>query len=253
MGAFDLAAQWMKWNNLFHCEINPFCQRILKYYWPEAKLYADIKQTDFSIWRGRIDILTGGFPCQPYSTAGKRKGKEDERHLWPEMLRAIQEIQPRWVCGENVLGLLNWNGGMVFDDVCADLEAAGYYNTITPQGKRKVFPIVLPACGVNAPHQRYRIFFIAHTECVGQQGQGRTERCGYKEARNARQASGTFDDGKWKSKSPLRDGNDGLPDKLDGITISDWRQESLKAGGNAVVPQLVYEIFKSIQLYETVK
>ena len=81
IGGFDLASEWMEWQNAFHCEYNPFCQRVLKYYWPNAATYTDIRETDFTIWRNRIDILTGGFPCQPYSTAGKRKGKEDDRHL----------------------------------------------------------------------------------------------------------------------------------------------------------------------------
>ena len=131
-----------------------FGQRVLKYYWPKAKSYADITKTDFNIHRGRIDILTGGFPCQPYCAAGKRLGKEDDRHLWPDMLRAIQEIQPTWVVGENVRGLVNWNGGMVFDEVQSDLEAEGY----------EVQPFLLPACAVNAPHRRDRIWFVAHTK-----------------------------------------------------------------------------------------
>ncbi len=154
IGGFDLAAEWMGWNNVFHCEWNEFGKKVLKYYWPKAISYGDITKTDFTIHRGGIDILTGGFPCQPYSQAGKRKGKEDERHLWPEMLRAIREIQPAWVVGENVRGLTNWNGGMVFDEVQADLEAEGY----------EVLPFLLPACAVNAPHRRDRIWFIAHSK-----------------------------------------------------------------------------------------
>jgi len=90
IGGFDLAAEWMGWENIFHCEWNEFGQRVLKHYWPNAKSYDDITKTNFTIHRGSIDILTGGFPCQPYSTAGKRKGKDDERHLWPQMLRAIR-------------------------------------------------------------------------------------------------------------------------------------------------------------------
>jgi DNA (cytosine-5)-methyltransferase 1 len=82
IGGFDIAAEWMGWENMFHCEINEFCQKVLNYYWPKAKQYHDIKTTDFSLWRGKIGILTGGFPCQPFSTAGLRKGKEDDRHLW---------------------------------------------------------------------------------------------------------------------------------------------------------------------------
>ena len=151
-GGFDLAAEWAGWDNIFHCEINPFGQKVLKHYWPDSIQYHDITKTDFTIHRGTIDVLTGGFPCQPYSQAGKRLGKEDERHLWPEMLRAIREIQPRWVVGENVRGLITWNGGLVFDEVQADLEAAGY----------EVLPFLLPASGVNAPHERYRIWFVAY-------------------------------------------------------------------------------------------
>jgi len=143
------------WDNVFHCEWNEFGQRVLKYYWPNAIRYGDITKTDFTIHRGTIDILTGGFPCQPYSSAGKRLGKEDDRHLWPEMLRAIREIQPAYVVGENVRGLTNWNRGMVFDEVQADLEAQGY----------EVTPFLLPACAVNAPHRRDRIWFVAHSEC----------------------------------------------------------------------------------------
>ena len=126
IGGFDLAAEWMGWNNVFHCEWNEFGKRVLKYYWPNSISYHDITRTDFTIHRGSIDVLTGGFPCQPYSTAGKRLGKEDERHLWPEMLRAIREIQPSWIVGENVFGIVNWSAGLVFDEVQADLEAEGY-------------------------------------------------------------------------------------------------------------------------------
>ena len=160
IGGFDLAAEWAGFTNAFNCEIDPFCQKILKYHFPDAEQYGDIKTTDFTLWRGRIDILTGGFPCQPFSLAGKRKGTEDDRYLWPEMLRAIREIQPRWIVGENVLGIVNWSKGMVFEQVCSDLEAEGY----------EVQPFILPAAGVGAPHQRYRVWFVAHhvenAECV---------------------------------------------------------------------------------------
>lgn len=156
IGGFDLAAQWAGWENVFACEIDPFCQKVLKYHFPNSTLYENIRTTDFTIWRRRIDVLSGGFPCQPFSTAGKRKGTEDDRYLWPEMLRAIREISPRWVVGENVLGIVNWNGGMVFEQVCADLEAEGY----------EVQPYVLPACSVGAPHQRQRTWFVAHSSDV---------------------------------------------------------------------------------------
>lgn len=152
IGGFDLAAEWARWENLFHCEINEFGRKVLNYYWPNAISYEDITKTDFTIWREKIDVLTGGFPCQPYSMAGKRLGKEDERHLWPEMLRVIREVQPCYVVGENVPGLVNWNGGMVFDEVQADLEAEGY----------EVIPFILPAASVNAPHRRERVWFVAY-------------------------------------------------------------------------------------------
>ena len=152
IGGFDLAAEWMGWETLMQCEINPFSQTVLRYYWPDAELFEDITKTDFTKYAGLIDLLTGGFPCQPYSVAGQRKGTEDERHLWPHMLRAVREIRPRWVVGENVRGLVSWNGGLVFDEVQSDLEAEGY----------KVLPFLLPACAVDAPHKRERIWFVAY-------------------------------------------------------------------------------------------
>ena len=151
IGGFDLAAEWMGWENVFHCEWNEFGQKVLHHYWPNAESFDDITKTDFTKYANQIDILTGGFPCQPYSQAGKRQGKEDERHLWPQMLRAIREIKPKYIVGENVFGLLNWNGGMVFDEVHSDLEFEGY----------EVQAVVIPAAAVNAPHGRDRVWFVA--------------------------------------------------------------------------------------------
>ncbi len=272
IGGFDLAAQWMGWENAFHCEINPFGKRVLKYYWPKSFSYDDITKTDFTIWRGRIDVLSGGFPCQPYSQAGKRLGKEDDRHLWPEMLRAIREIQPRYVVGENVRGLTNWNGGLVFDEVQAVLEAENY----------EVLPFLLPACAVKAPHRRDRIWFIAHAkgECgnglqscrqskvsepeqrqprrsncgaitsnsnsLGQSGSRRSKKQSNSEKGDTWKKHRVVDDGGWPTQPPICSGNDGISTELDGITLSKHRQESLKGYGNAVVPQLVFELFKVI-------
>ena len=331
IGGFDLAAEWMGWENVFHCEWNEFGQKVLNHYWPKAISYHDITKTDFTIHRGDIDILTGGFPCQPYSMAGKRKGKEDERHLWPEMLRAITEIQPRWVVGENVLGLVNWSGGLVFHEVQADLEAAGY----------EVFPYVLPAVSVNSVHRRDRIWFVAHSngnryraevgrindettglpeedwqersrsgqpdgagdvesgrqakrvhDCNGisrdaANTEGNRNANGDKRTRGAKSdefcddnAADNFnislqrsknigitaESGKesyqqptrffrtaWKefpTQSPLCSRDDGISYGLDGITFPKWRAESIKAYGNAIVPQVVYQIFKAIEQYE---
>jgi len=153
IGGFDLAADWMGWENIFHCEIAEFPRKILNHYWPNAECHEDIKKTDFTKYRGTVDIISVGFPCQPYSAAGKRLGKEDDRHLWPEMLRVIREVKPQWVVGENVRGLLNWNGGMVFHEVCSDLENIGY----------EVQAFIIPASGVNAPHQRERLWIVANS------------------------------------------------------------------------------------------
>jgi DNA (cytosine-5)-methyltransferase 1 len=255
--------------------------------------------------------------------AGKRLGKEDDRHLWPEMLRAIREIQPRWIVGENVLGLVNWSGGLVFHEVQADLEAQGY----------EVQPFVLPAVSVNAPHRRDRVWFVAHrygnglnrsdSEHEEQSGEGRVNAFGHanegdgdgnvadtngcttgtsreggriesdwgadyvqqgerreQTEQHNRSSSFSWDaadtngiglrgesDGIGNSRffgqndkasnwenfptvSPICDGNDGISDRLDGITFSKWRQESIKAGGNAVVPQVVLQIFRTIEEYE---
>jgi len=152
IGGWNIAADEMGWETVFNCEIDSFCQRVLKYYWPKAKLYEDIKKTDFSKWKGQIDILTNSFPCQGFSLAGKRKGTKDNRYLWPESLRAIQEIQPEWVISENVPGIINIEGGMVFEQVHADLEASGY----------EIITFILPACGVGAWHRRDRIWIVAY-------------------------------------------------------------------------------------------
>jgi DNA (cytosine-5)-methyltransferase 1 len=157
IGGFDLAAQWCGWTNVFQCEIDPFCRRVLKYHWPNTELYENVKTTNFTKYRGKIDIISGGFPCQPFSTAGKRKGTEDDRHLWPEMLRVIREVQPAWVVAENVSGLLTQQRGLVFERVCADLEGEGY----------EVQPFIVPACAVNAPHRRDRVWIVANRANAG--------------------------------------------------------------------------------------
>ena len=106
IGAAELAAVWMGWKNLFHCEVDGFCNKMLDYWFNDSIAYGDIRKTDFRPWRGKDDVLTGGFPCQPFSVAGSRKGAEDARYLFPEMLRAVSEIRPSWVVGENVAGII---------------------------------------------------------------------------------------------------------------------------------------------------
>lgn len=369
IGGFDLAAEWMGWENVFHCEINEFGRKVLHYHFPNSISYEDITKTDFTIHRGHIDVLSGGFPCQPFSSAGSRRGTEDTRHLWPQMLRAIKEIAPSWIVGENVYGLVNWSNGMVFNEIQADLEAQGY----------EVFPILCPAVSVNAPHVRQRIFFIAHSgklrlefsKASGTMGEGQAEVCGERSeptlqssptseawtpsnpelnskrpdnrtdgeekgeirrndksnvfgtlcgdgitsnSNDSRTEFGMRSEREWKESDGIgglaqsqlgqtgRDGyatntncemlesgngqretgrranekvrtepfgspgdwstfptvtpicvrNDGLSYGLDSITFPKWRNESIKAAGNAVVPQLVLQFFKTIAEYERI-
>lgn len=311
IGGFSLAAEWMGWETIAWCEWNKFCRKILSEKYPNAKQHGDIRTTDFAVYREQCDILTGGFPCQPYSLAGKRKGKEDDRHLWPEMLRAIREIQPRWIVGENVFGLINWSNGLVFHEVQSDLEAEGY----------EVFPFVLPACSVNAPHRRDRVWFVAYSACSSKGSSGKSSgiesnggnfdtqqkergtktkqhigcidvsqstsnspgirhegRITETDTRNIERESGRFNRidsiQHWQNfptQSPVCDGNDGFSteslrqriredclgvisekevDQIISKAVTGWRKETIKAGGNAIVPQVVFQIYKAIEQYE---
>jgi len=241
IGGFDLAAEWCGWENVFHCEWNPFGQKVLKHHFPKSISYNDITKTDFTIHRGDIDILSGGFPCQPYSTAGKRLGKEDERHLWPEMLRAIREIQPEWVVGENVLGIVNWNGGMVFEEVQTQLEIEGY----------EVQAYILPACSQNAPHKRERTWFVAHSDSARIYKQHIPTKPKEKIA-HSRLFFEKRDFSSFPTEPPILRRDDGISERLDSKTFSKWRNQSIRAYGNAIVPQVAYQIFKSICLYPQV-
>lgn len=189
IGGAEVAASMMGWQNLFHCEIQEFPRKVLDYWFPNSESYEDITKTDFTKWHGKVDVLTGGFPCQPFSLAGRRKGADDNRYLWPQMLRAIRQIHPTWVVGENVNGiktmvescqvtqmgrtdylfeenhLYREESRFTLDKICADLEAEGY----------SVQPLVIPACAIGAPHRRDRVWIIAHrsdprAETVQQEG-----------------------------------------------------------------------------------
>ena len=267
IGGFDLAAEWMGWENVFHCEWMEFPRKVLDYYFPNADSHIDICKTDFKKYEGTIDIITGGFPCQPFSTAGKRKGTDDERYLWGEMLRAIQEIKPKFVIAENVFGITNIDGGLVFEQVCLDLENEGY----------EVQPFIIPSASKNAPHKRDRVWFIAYSKYLRcpQRQQQRQSRCeqrlfeGVCDNENVTDTSKIrlqyqvenrklvgnerFEFGSerntWDTfplESPICGGDDGLPTELDRITFSKWRAESIKGYGNAIVPQVAYELFKII-------
>lgn len=181
IGGPEVAAEMLGWENVFHCEINPFGRAVLDYWFPESESYEDITKTNFTKFRGQIDVLTGGFPCQPFSYAGKRGGQTDDRYLWPEMLRVIDEIRPTWVVGENVAGITTMvepcktinlgsetslfekgdilhryrrEGIFTIERICQHLESKGY----------SVQPMLIPAAAVGAPHRRDRVFIIAHIE-----------------------------------------------------------------------------------------
>jgi len=240
IGGFDLAAQWMGWENVFHVERDPFCRQVLTHHFPESQSFDDVKTFDATPFRGRLRVLSGGFPCQPFSAAGKRAGTSDDRYLWPEMFRIIREARPTYVVAENVRGLLSWNEGLVLDTVCADLEGEGY----------EVCPVVLPAASVNAPHKRERIWILA-SNCDGEMLEhGDRERTPGRSADAQKRIESLDGPRSWQgfpTVAPVCGGNDGLPKRLDGITFPKWRRESIKAYGNAIVPQVALQIFRAIE------
>ena len=315
---FGLAAEWMGWTNIFQVEIDEFCNKVLEKHFPNVQRFKNIKQFDGNQFRGQVDIITGGFPCQPFSVAGKQRGKEDDRFLWPEMRRVISEIRPNWVVAENVRGLISQGGGVVFEQVLSDLEAEGY----------EVQPFIIPACAVNAPHRRDRVWIVAHsnagyagqkgrisegiqrgdksfaefTSCnlqygtissnpakqglpiTGQIGIGKLQKkegegmddrpeldnsnasdpegtrlegrnpkgTGNADGRNSKHIIsdiGNFKTESWDENwievaTRLCNVDDGIPGRL--ARPKGWRVNALKAGGNAIVPQIAFEIFKAI-------
>src|SRR3989304_694259 len=267
IGGFSLAARWAGWKTVAWVEWNDYCQKVLRKNFPEAEGYGDIKQTDFTKYENKIDIITGGFPCQPFSVAGKQKGKDDERYLWDEMLRAIKEIKPPFIVGENVTGIIN----MALGEVLTTLENEGY----------EVETFIIPACAINAPHKRDRVWIVAYSERIGRErgfgwggeiqtapGSGATiasaglhkastntnsqhrqefkrrDKLGYegKETTLGRSIYETMWDRNWlEVASELCRVDDGLPKELD-------KSKRISALGNAIVPQIAYEIFMSMNV-----
>lgn len=166
IGGFSLAAHWAGFETLAFVERDKFCQKVLQKNFPGTPIFDDIIKFDGKQYNGAADIVCGGFPCQPFSTAGKRKGAEDSRHLWPEMLRVISEVRPKWVIGENVAGILTMDSGNLFESICLDLEAEGY----------EVQPYIIPAISVGAPHRRDRVWIVAKDTNSGRNGINETSR-----------------------------------------------------------------------------
>lgn len=268
IGGFALATE-MVWDDVEHifCENDTFCQEILKKHWPTAPCIDDIKRFTLNTisreyrtergslreteevqgisgealdsWgvSGTVDLLTGGFPCQPFSQAGRRRGTEDDRHLWPEMLRVIREFHPRWVIGENVGGLITWNDGMVFEQVCVDLESEDY----------EVQSFIIPAVSKNAPHRRDRIWIVAHSRCE----HGESWRDEGMEVDTTIRTS-CFIDLKRQNKNDWNQDWIEVATELcrmdDGVSKRLDRTPRLKALGNAIVPQVAEEIMRAIKL-----
>lgn len=273
IGGLDLAFTWAGGNILAFCEIDSYCQKVLRKHWPDVPIFPDIHELSKEVIQNAgicpsIDVIYGGFPCQPFSVAGKQKGKDDTRYLWPEFSRVVREIRPSWVVAENVPGILS----IAADTVCRDLEREGYAVGIWDY----------EAAAVGAKHRRERIFFVAHA--------GRALRQRSIEPRTLQEESGAWtanqperpssapspnaDIERWEeqrqfiesqtaltwfernsgrfTKSELGRGVDGFPDLLDG-TISPIatgipnRTKRLKVLGNAVVPQQAYPIFQAIK------
>ncbi len=160
IGGFALAASrvWPEHKVIAFCEIDGFCQKVLQKHWPDVPIIPDVKDIygmDYA--NTNVDLLTAGIPCQPHSLAGKRRGRKDDRWLWPECHRIIRETQPEQIILENVPGLLTSDNGMAFNQVLADLADAGY----------ETQTFIIPACGVNAPHRRDRVWIVAHSEQFG--------------------------------------------------------------------------------------
>ena len=225
IGGFDLAAEWVGWENVFQVEWDDWCQKVLTKNFPDVKKYKDIKDFDGAEWRGRVDVISGGFPCQPFSQAGKRQGKADNRYLWPEMLRVISEIKPTFVVGENVAGILSMENGRTLERILFDLEDEGY----------QVEVFIIPACAIGAWHRRDRVWIIAHNI---KQGQSETSKIGKLEGWRF-----SIDDERdrkfqntWITEPDVDRMVYGIPDRVDRI----------KGLGNAIVPQIAYEFYKII-------
>ncbi len=255
IGGLDLAAEWAGIETVGQCEWADYPHKILCKHWPKVEKWRDIKELSKETFYERtglqtVDIISGGFPCQPFSIAGKRKGKSDDRYLWPEMLRVIKELWPNWVVGENVTGIVN----MELDTALSDLESENY--------TARAF--IIPACGVDAAHRRYRVAIVAHSNGAGCEkfsladftnnkgfntrssttknvSNSNGGRCSWKQWREYAQQP--ENGSRWTVEPGMDRVANGIPNRVDRI----------RSLGNAVVPQQFYPIFKAIVEIEAMK
>lgn len=258
IGGFDLGFERAGMQCVAQVEIDPFCQKVLAKHWPDVPRYGDIR----NVGKHNLpeaDVICGGFPCQPFSIAGKRRGKNDNRHLWPEMFRVIQEVKPSWVVGENVANFVN----MALEQSIFDLESIGY----------EVQSFIIPACAVNAPHQRDRVWIIANAKHNGILEAEETGKYSSKKSKvspwqklfsneSERMVILRSENIRWIEASEYKSWNkrwdsvatevcgmdDGLPVRLDEFELTEksHRAKRMKALGNAVVPQIPEIIARSI-------
>lgn len=251
IGGFSLACEWAGVETIAHAEIDDYASRVLKKHWPSIRNYGDVRNVPAldSVW-----LVTGGVPCQPASVAGKRRGAEDDRWLWPEALAVTERIRPAWVLFENPTGILSLNDGVEFERICLALEGQGY----------EVQPLVIPACAVGAPHKRDRVWIIAYTDSDSESNvplNAREVSRGVEtpdsNANSQRRQGGIkglcaespnghgtpSSNSRALEFNGFRDGlpspsicraNDGLPDLVD----------RLRCLGNAIVPQVAYRLIK---------
>ena len=237
IGGFSYASERLVggFNTEAFCEIDPFCQKVLKKNFPNIPIYDDVRKLKDDTTRlGRINIVCGGFPCQPFSAASengtfKRKGVEDERFLWGEMFEIAQKVRADWIIGENVDGLIN----MGLDQILSQLEDNNYTT--------RVFNI--PASAVGANHQRNRLWIVANSDSSHRARNGISSRMEKKQQfdlQNFRVREYPFPD--WQGESRIHREHDGLSKGMDSI-----RRKRLKALGNSIVPQVSAHIFQAIK------
>lgn len=229
IGGFSIGLEQAGFETAAFCEIEDYPRAVLRKHWPDTPIYRDVKQLTGERLRadGIIpDVIVGGYPCQPFSVSGRQRGEEDPRHLWPEVHRLIRELRPRWVICENVGGHIK----LGLDEVLSTLEAEGY----------TVWPFIIPACGVDAPHKRDRVWIVANTDSDRLQGRTEEPLRGVRDLQGKPERSGAEFRNGWPVEPSVGRVVDGLP----------RRSHRIKALGNAVVPQIVQAIGETIIRFE---